>query len=49
VGKSLYLSSKYPVGENYLLIREIGQGSYGTVISAKHIPTNRLVAIKKVA
>ena len=49
MGKSFYLNSKYPVGTNYQLIREIGQGSYGTVIFAKHLPTNRLVAIKKVA
>jgi len=35
------------VGDDYLLIREIGQGSYGTVVHAKHLPTGKSVAIKK--
>lgn len=32
-----------------MLIREIGQGSYGTVVKAKHLPTGKYVAIKKVS
>jgi hypothetical protein len=23
---------KYPVGDDYILLREMGQGSYGTVV-----------------
>jgi len=44
-----YLKEMYPVGEDYMLIREIGQGSYGTVVKAKHLPSGKYVAIKKVS
>lgn len=37
------------MGDDYVLKREIGQGSYGTVVQAKHLPTKRDVAIKKVS
>ena len=32
-----------------MLIKLVGQGSYGMVVRAKHIPTNTNVAIKKVS
>ena len=31
-----------------MLIKKIGQGSYGTVVRARHIPTGNMVAIKKI-
>lgn len=42
------LKMRYPVGDDFILIREVGAGSYGTVVRAKHIPTGKTVAIKKV-
>ena len=32
-----------------MLIKLIGQGSYGQVVRAKHIPSNTNIAIKKVS
>jgi len=43
-----YLKQRYPVGDDYLLIREIGKGSYGAVVLAKHLPSGKSVAIKKI-
>lgn len=35
-------------GPHYLVQRVLGEGAYGTVASAIHLPTGRHVAIKKV-
>ena len=37
------------MGDDYILIREMGQGSYGMVVQAKHIESGKLVAIKKIS
>ena len=39
----------FPVGDGYLLRKEVGKGSYGHVVLARHISTGRNVAIKKVS
>lgn len=39
---------KYRVGAEYQLLKEIGSGSYGEVVLARHIRTRKLVAIKKI-
>jgi serine/threonine protein kinase len=44
-----HLYKTFPVGEGYLLLKEIGKGSYGHVVLARHIGTGRNVAIKKVS
>ena len=36
------------VGENYKILHRLGEGAYGTVASARHIPSGREVAIKKI-
>ena len=38
---------EFPVGSDYMLQKTIGKGSYGTVVLAKHIPTGKMVAVKK--
>ena len=38
----------FPLGKNYSLIKEIGKGSYGLVISATERHSNLGVAIKKI-
>ena len=43
------LRKAYPLGDEYDLEKEIGRGSYGSVARAKHLPSGRTVAIKKVA
>ena len=35
------------IGEDYQILHVIGEGAYGTVVSATHKPTGRQVAIKK--
>ena len=35
-------------GENYKILHRLGEGAYGTVASAQHIPSGREVAIKKI-
>ena len=35
-------------GENYTILHRLGEGAYGTVASARHIPSGREVAIKKI-
>lgn len=35
------------VGEDYEIVDNIGEGSYGAVVSAFHKPTNTKVAIKR--
>ena len=37
----------WEVGNEYKLIKVLGQGSYGQVASALHIPSNKNVAIKR--
>jgi serine/threonine protein kinase len=31
-----------------MIIRKIGQGSYGTVAKAKHLPSDTYISIKKI-
>ena len=42
------LGMKFKVGPNYELIKEIGAGSYGEVVLARHVDSRKLVAIKKI-
>jgi mitogen-activated protein kinase 1/3 len=42
------LEQMFPVGDDYKLIKLVGQGGYGTVARALHIPSGNLVAIKRV-
>ena len=42
------LEMKFKVGAEYQLIKEIGAGSYGEVVLARHAVTQKLVAIKKI-
>lgn len=35
------------MGQDYQLLKELGVGSYGTVVQALHLPTGKAVAIKK--
>ena len=34
------------VGHDYILIRDLGEGTFGTVKLARHVKTKNLVAIK---
>ena len=43
------LKKVYPVGPDFELIKEIGRGSYGTVVRAKHKLSGKTVAIKKLS
>ena len=36
----------FSIGKNYKIDKEIGQGTFGKVYLAKHIPTKANVAIK---
>jgi serine/threonine protein kinase len=36
------------IGDDYKILHRLGEGAYGTVASARHIPTGREVAIKKI-
>ena len=36
------------IGDDYRILHGLGEGAYGTVAAALHIPTGREVAIKKV-
>ena len=47
-GEAYRLEMKFNVGEGYELLKEIGEGSFGAVVLARHVETQRLVAIKKV-
>ena len=38
----------YPSGDDYQILRGLGEGAYGTVAAAIHKPSGREVAIKKV-
>ena len=41
--------TRFPIaGENYKILHRLGEGAYGTVASARHIPSGREVAIKKI-
>jgi len=35
-------------GDDYKIMHSLGEGAYGTVVAALHIPSGRQVAIKKV-
>ncbi|THU76766.1 kinase-like protein [Dendrothele bispora CBS 962.96] len=39
--------AKFNIGEDYQLLRVLGEGAYGTVVAALHKPTERQVAIKR--
>ncbi|KAF7303312.1 Mitogen-activated protein kinase [Mycena kentingensis (nom. inval.)] len=39
---------KFEIGQDYKILHAIGEGAYGTVAAALHIPTGRQVAIKKI-
>ncbi|KZT30526.1 Pkinase-domain-containing protein [Neolentinus lepideus HHB14362 ss-1] len=39
---------KFEVGDDYRVLNNLGEGAYGTVVSALHIPSGNQVAIKKV-
>lgn len=39
---------KFEVGDDYRILNSLGEGAYGTVVSALHVPTGAQVAIKKV-
>lgn len=47
-GEAYRLEMKFNVGPGYELIKEIGAGSFGEVVLARHVETQRLVAIKKI-
>ncbi|TFK57138.1 Pkinase-domain-containing protein [Heliocybe sulcata] len=47
-GKTLKPAPKFEVGEEYKVLHSLGEGAYGTVVSALHIPSGRQVAIKRV-
>ena len=49
IAEAYRLELKYRVGTDYKLVREIGSGSYGDVVLAIHKPSNKRVAIKKIA
>ena len=37
----------WEVGSDYKLVKMLGQGAYGAVASAVHLPTGKKVAIKR--
>ncbi len=37
----------WEVGKDYKLIKILGQGSYGSVAEALHVPSKKTVAIKR--
>lgn len=39
----------FNVGEHYQVTEVIGEGAYGVVVSATHLPSQRVVAIKKIS
>ncbi|PSR85841.1 hypothetical protein PHLCEN_2v5317 [Hermanssonia centrifuga] len=39
---------KFEIGDDYRILHGLGEGAYGTVAAAVHIPTGKEVAIKKV-
>ncbi|CAE7231084.1 unnamed protein product [Rhizoctonia solani] len=39
----------FNVGEHYQVIEVIGEGAYGVVVAATHLPSQRVVAIKKIS
>ncbi|KAH7096520.1 Pkinase-domain-containing protein [Auriculariales sp. MPI-PUGE-AT-0066] len=40
--------ANFNVGSTYQIVDVIGEGAYGVVVSAQHIPTGRRVAIKRI-
>jgi mitogen-activated protein kinase 1/3 len=36
------------LGDNYQIIQSLGEGAYGTVVSALHKPSGKQVAIKRI-
>ena len=41
------LQRDFPLGPEYEPLKQVGKGSYGTVVLANHLPTGKKVAIKK--
>lgn len=41
------LQRDFPLGPDYDPLKQVGKGSYGTVVLANHLPTGKKVAIKK--
>ena len=41
------LAADFPLGKEYSIEKLIGTGSYGTVVLARHEPSGKKVAIKK--
>jgi mitogen-activated protein kinase 1/3 len=46
-GKKKNEFANWKVGDDYQLIKIIGQGSYGSVAESVHVPSGRKVAIKR--
>lgn len=47
-GQQSNQSSSFHVGENYKIVDVVGEGAYGVVCSAVHVPSGSRVAIKKI-
>lgn len=46
--ESQTLEKQYPVGNQYIIEKQLGNGSYGTVAQAAHVASGKKVAIKKI-
>lgn len=45
----MQLRLEFPLGKDYHLLKQLGKGSYGTVVLAQHAPSGKMVAIKKLS
>lgn len=43
-----YLVRENPIGDDYRPLKMIGKGSYSSVLLSRHVPSNELVAVKKI-
>lgn len=43
------LAANFPLGKDYQIEKLIGTGSYGTVVLARHEPSGKKVAVKKIS